>query len=127
MSTTKTREALSAMRSCIKSGEPWTQKMEEVYIAASYEVRAIESVAMALNKWNLGGRPRIDLDAARAWGVLESIAARAPEVRLESQRTLAEHEAHLRQYGTGDADYFSRAKYMKEHGLAYMDGVLTRT
>jgi hypothetical protein len=37
-------------------------------------------------------------------------------------RTLDEHDAHLRQYGTGDADYMARRRYMQEHGLEYRDG-----
>jgi hypothetical protein len=34
----KISEALAAMRSCIKSGEPWTSTMEGVFVAATAEL-----------------------------------------------------------------------------------------
>jgi hypothetical protein len=55
-----------------------------------------------------------DFDAA----MRQHAASRA----AERARTLEEHDAHLRQYGTGDADYMARHRYMQEHGLEYRDG-----
>jgi hypothetical protein len=42
MSTQKIHEALAAMKSCIKSGEPWTATMELAYLQAMTELRALQ-------------------------------------------------------------------------------------
>jgi hypothetical protein len=51
-------------------------------------------------------------------------AQRAASQAAAARRTLEEHDAHLRQLGTGDADHMAKlAKhtYMLEHGLEYRD------
>lgn len=42
MNTKDIRRALSGMRSCIKSGEPWTAAMELDYLTAVLAVDALE-------------------------------------------------------------------------------------
>lgn len=41
MSTNKITDALAAMRSCIKCGEPWTPTMDEMFADATRELEAI--------------------------------------------------------------------------------------
>jgi tagatose-1,6-bisphosphate aldolase non-catalytic subunit AgaZ/GatZ len=53
MSTRKIHEALSAMRSCIKSGEPWTPTMEAARAAALAEVEAIEKAAQTMRRCDI--------------------------------------------------------------------------
>lgn len=73
MSTKKIHEALSAMRSCIKCGEPWTPEMEEICVAAKGE---LEDIKMAAKEWVSG----TDAPHKAAWinEVAESIAKDAP-------------------------------------------------
>lgn len=41
---------------------------------AMKEVEAIERAAKALRRWNMNRQPLLDVDAARAWSTIESIA-----------------------------------------------------
>lgn len=54
MSTKRIRMALAAMRSCILSGEPWSQRMQADYINATADLESIEQVARDLTRLHLG-------------------------------------------------------------------------
>jgi hypothetical protein len=57
-------------------------------------------------------------------GDYEAWKAQRAASHAAARRTLEEHDAHLRQLGTGDADHMAKlAKrtYMLEHGLEYRD------
>lgn len=70
---------------------------------------------------NGDGRTQAAIQAAQYDAALQQFHA-AQEVARN--RTLEEHDRHLRQYGGGEADRLSKRSYMLEHGLEYRHGVL---
>lgn len=70
-------------------------------------------------------RPRSSREEAMA-DVRQYEAARMAQQDARG-RTLEQHDAHLRTFGTGDADYAAKRGYMLDHGLEYRDGVLCHT
>jgi len=52
---------------------------------------------------------------------LRHYEAQKAAAQAAHSRTLEEHDAHLRQFGTGDADYMAKRDYMLDHGLEYRD------
>lgn len=78
MSTKKIREAMAAMRSCIKSGEPWTPKMEEVRDAALAELEAIERAAKDAYQGDVTHRLTATDSGLELGLLLENIAKETP-------------------------------------------------